>query len=106
MGQAIMGLRFKGLVISIAAGITLDFLSSNFKGASVIRSMPNNPALVGEGMTVIAADKKTSSQDQEAACKIFSAVGKVIQLDEKHLDAVTGLAGSGQTSYRIQMLFV
>ena len=95
MKEALTGLNYKGLAVSIAAGINLAFLVKIFKNARVIRSMPNNPALVGQGMTVIAPDKRATADDIENAYKIFSAVGKVIQLDEKHLDAVTGLAGSG-----------
>jgi pyrroline-5-carboxylate reductase len=95
MAQALAKIRFHGLAISIAAGINLEYLGKILPKARIIRTMPNNPALVGEGMTVITAGKSVNSSDLETALKIFGSVGKVIQLDEKHLDAVTGLAGSG-----------
>ena len=83
------------LVISIAAGITIGFLEKALKGCPVIRVMPNNPCLIGEGMTAVAAGKNAGSSDIRTAREIFDCLGKTITLEEKYFDAVTGLSGSG-----------
>lgn len=83
------------VVISIAAGITLKTLEKFLKNCAVIRAMPNNPALVGEGMTALAKGKRVTGHELLVARKIFESVGEVVELDEKYLDAVTGLSGSG-----------
>lgn len=83
------------LVISIAAGITLKFLEKKFSQAAVIRAMPNNPALIGQGVTALAAGKQAKTKDLELAKKVFRAVGQVVEVDEKLIDIVTGLSGSG-----------
>jgi pyrroline-5-carboxylate reductase len=83
------------LVISIAAGISIGFLEKFLKGCPVIRVMPNNPCLIGQGMTVLAAGKNAGGSDLKAARDIFDCLGKTIVLDEKYFDAVTGLSGSG-----------
>ncbi|GBE33059.1 pyrroline-5-carboxylate reductase [bacterium BMS3Bbin05] len=83
------------LVISIAAGITLAFLRYNLGTDRIVRVMPNAPAFVGEGMTVIASSPGTKKRDIAVTGKIFSQVGDVLVLDEKNIDAVTALSGSG-----------
>lgn len=83
------------LVISIAAGITLAFLEKAFPNKAVIRAMPNNPALAGAGMTALAIGKNVSTVQVGLAKKIFGAVGEVIEVKERLMDAVTGLSGSG-----------
>jgi len=84
------------LVISIAAGIPIDSIVNILgQGARVIRVMPNTPALIGEGASALAASRACSSDDIACARSIFSAVGMCIELDERLLNAVTGLSGSG-----------
>jgi len=84
------------LVISIAAGIPIAFLEAGLgKGVRVIRTMPNTPALAGEGATALARGSHASEKDLEAARRIFDAVGKTAIVPEEQLDAVTGLSGSG-----------
>ncbi|MFA5105026.1 MAG: pyrroline-5-carboxylate reductase [Candidatus Margulisiibacteriota bacterium] len=83
------------LFISIAAGISLAYLESKLNKAPVIRVMPNNPCLVGHGMSVLCKGRYASAGDMEIAEKIFSSLGRTIVMDEKYLDAVTGLSGSG-----------
>lgn len=85
----------KKLVISIAAGISLDYLSGYLKGAKLIRSMPNNPALVGAGITAISPAADAGLHAVQVAEEIFKSIGEVIILEEKYQDAVTGLSGSG-----------
>lgn len=82
-------------VLSIAAGVRLATLSAAAgSGVAVIRSMPNTPALVGEGAAAIAAEH-VSEDDLAWAESILGSVGVVVRVAERQLDAVTGLAGSG-----------
>jgi len=84
------------LYISIAAGITLERLSTGLKTARVIRVMPNAPAMVGQGMAALTGASGVSKADETFALKIFRAVGDAVALkDERLLDAVTALSGSG-----------
>ncbi len=83
------------LLISIAAGLTIETLQKDSGTARVIRVMPNTPALAGEGMSCFAPAEGVGADDIAAAEKILAAVGRVRQVQEKQLDAVTGLSGSG-----------
>ncbi len=85
------------LLISIAAGITLDRITTALgDGARVIRVMPNAPAMVGQGMAALVRAPGTSRADEAFALRIFGAVGDAVALaDETLLDAVTALSGSG-----------
>lgn len=88
------------LVISIAAGVTLEKLEQALtEGGNpqtpVIRAMPNTPSVVDQGMTVLAQGKTTTTEHMELARQIFESVGRCMELDEVHFDAVTGLCGSG-----------
>ncbi|MFY9175714.1 MAG: pyrroline-5-carboxylate reductase [Peptococcia bacterium] len=84
------------LVISIMAGISTATIEKYLSaGSRVVRVMPNTPALVGAGTTVLAAGSKATDQDLAKAQSIFRAVGSVNVLPEKLLNAVTGLSGSG-----------
>jgi pyrroline-5-carboxylate reductase len=84
------------LLISIAAGISTSFILRHLqKTVSLIRAMPNSPCMIGEGMTVLAPLPGTSIDNIQYAMEIFTSVGKVLLLDEKQLNAVTGLSGSG-----------
>src|SRR5215467_3685996 len=84
------------LIISVAAGVTTAALESVLKPAArVIRSMPNAAAMVGQSATAITAGSRAGAADIDVARSIFEAVGRVVVVDEVHLDAVTGLSGSG-----------
>jgi pyrroline-5-carboxylate reductase len=84
------------LVVSICAGIdTAAIEEAVAAGVRVVRAMPNTPALVGAGATAISAGKLASEADLATARALFDAVGITVVLDETHLDAVTGLSGSG-----------
>jgi pyrroline-5-carboxylate reductase len=83
------------LFISIAAGITIKSLEKYLTKAAVIRCMPNNPALIGEGITLIAGGTNAKEKDLKIAEKIFMSVGDAERADEKLMNAVTGLSGSG-----------
>jgi pyrroline-5-carboxylate reductase len=89
-------LRPGTLVISIAAGFATEAIESTVaQGVRVVRAMPNTPALVGAGATAISPGKHASESDLATAKAMFDAVGITVVLDEVHLDAVTGLSGSG-----------
>lgn len=84
------------LIISIAAGISIKFMEERLKkGARIIRTMPNTPALIGEGITALAAGQTVSDEDMATAQRIFDAVGLTVIVKEDLMDAVTGLSGSG-----------
>ncbi|MEO8706837.1 MAG: pyrroline-5-carboxylate reductase [Kofleriaceae bacterium] len=84
------------LVISIAAGVDTETIEAALSdGVRVVRAMPNTPALVGAGATAISAGRQASDLDLATARAVFDAVGMTVVLDEIHLDAVTGLSGSG-----------
>ncbi len=91
MAEALAG----KLVISICAGITLEQLAEWMPGAKLVRAMPNTPALIREGMTVLSPAADVTEDELDIAMTIFSSVGRCRVLHEKHLDAVTGLSGSG-----------
>src|SRR5271165_1169913 len=83
-------------VISIVAGMPSHRLEAVLPdGVAVIRAMPNTPALVGAGMTAISGGASVRSADLDWAEGVLGAVGAVVRLPERHLDAVTALSGSG-----------
>ncbi len=89
-------------VLSIAAGVTIASLegwlasgSAQVRPPSVVRAMPNTPALVGAGAAAISPGSAAGNEDVAWARGILEAVGTVVQLPEASLDAVTGLSGSG-----------
>ncbi len=83
------------LVVSLCAGIHLAQFEAWLPKSRSIRAMPNTPCLIREGMTVLAAGKGVSDADLDATRSIFLAVGRCLVLEEKHMDVVTGLSGSG-----------
>lgn len=84
------------LFISVAASVTTTFIEERLPPpVSVIRVMPNTPALLNEGMSVLCNGRHVSKEQQHLAEAIFEAVGRTAFLDEKLMDAVTGLSGSG-----------
>lgn len=85
-----------GLVISIMAGKTLAFLEAGFAHAAIIRSMPNTPAAIGRGITVAVANARVSPEQRNLADALLRATGAVEWVnDEKLMDAVTAVSGSG-----------
>jgi pyrroline-5-carboxylate reductase len=90
-----LSLHPKKIIFSIAAGITISALENIFKENPVVRIMPNNPALIGEGISAICLGSKAKSEHLGAARQVFGAVGEVVEVKEELMDAVTGLSGSG-----------
>jgi pyrroline-5-carboxylate reductase len=86
----------KHLVISIAAGVSVDTLISFLgTGARLVRVMPNTPCLVSVGASAFALGGAATSADGELVRRLLSTVGIAVELPEPMLDAVTGLSGSG-----------
>lgn len=83
------------LIISIAAGIPISYLQKKLPGVPIIRAMPNNPALIGAGITALARNKRISNNSFKKAEAIFKTVGEVIEVPESWMNAVTALSGSG-----------
>src|SRR5215831_17193882 len=91
------------LFISVAASVPTSFVEEQIAAATggkrdkvpVVRAMPNTPAAVDCGMTAICAGTHANTYHLEVARAMFDAVGRTIVLDEKHMDAVTGLSASG-----------
>src|SRR5438105_1470611 len=86
----------KQLIISVAASVpTSEIERSLGRGVPVVRAMPKRPCVLGCGMTGICKGKFADTSHLETACALFSVVGKTVVVDEKHMDAVTGLSASG-----------
>lgn len=84
------------LVISIAASTTVSFIQQQLGSeVAVIRAMPNTPAMVGAAMTAISAGATVKPEQLETAKGLFEAIGRVVIVDEKHMDAITALSASG-----------
>lgn len=83
------------LVLSLAAGVTTASYEAMLPGSRVVRAMPNTPAIIGEGVTGLAAGSRASTQDLDVARTILGAVGNVRIMDESLLDAVTAVSGTG-----------
>lgn len=85
------------LVISIAAGITIDFISKRIgNGFPIVRAMPNTPASIGQGMTVWTDNGKLSQKQTAIVRKILGALGEELRVEkEDHIDIATAVSGSG-----------
>jgi len=91
----------KPLIMSIAAGPKIDDIDSWLGGGlSVVRVMPNQPALIDQGISALFANQRTSAAGRDMAEKIMSAVGHVVWLDsEAKMDAVTAVSGTGPSYF-------
>jgi pyrroline-5-carboxylate reductase len=88
--------RADTLVVSVAAGYPIDRVSRTLPGVrAIVRSMPNTPSLVRQGVTAVTYDDRLSTRDADTARSLFESIGLVIRVEERWLDAVTGLSGSG-----------
>jgi pyrroline-5-carboxylate reductase len=89
-------LRKDAVIISAAASVTTALIERELgHPARVIRAMPNTPCLIRQGMTALARGKHATDQDVATARRIFDSMGRSVVVDEKHLDAITGLSASG-----------
>jgi pyrroline-5-carboxylate reductase len=86
----------KKMVLSFAASVQTKAIEEAAGcELAVVRAMPNTPAMLAAGITALCAGNFVSSEQMAVAQKIFQTVGKTVVVDEKHMDAVTGLSGSG-----------
>src|SRR5256885_5447567 len=84
------------LVISVAASVPTGFIENILATPTpVVRAMPNTPSQVGAGMTGICRGKHATDAHLDTARRLFDTVGRTVVVDEKHMDAVTGLSASG-----------
>jgi pyrroline-5-carboxylate reductase len=84
------------LLISIAASVPTAYIEQRLTGnIPVIRAMPNTPSMVGAGITAMSKGKFATDGHLESARTLFESVGKTVVVDEKHMDAITGLSASG-----------
>jgi pyrroline-5-carboxylate reductase len=89
-------LKEKVLVISVAASVPTAYIEERLGGnVPVVRAMPNTPSAVGCGMTGICRGAHAGAEHLETARAMFDAVGRTVIVDEKNMDAVTGLSASG-----------
>ncbi len=83
------------IIVSIAAGMSFETIEGYFgKEIKLIRSMPNTPAMVGEGMSALSRNKNVKEDDMAVAEQIFKAFGKVEVVEERLMDVVSGVSGS------------
>lgn len=84
------------VVISMAAGIKLETMAKALpKNKNLIRTMPNTPALVGMGVTGVAASDTAGEDAVEATVELFNSVGVALEIDESQIDALSAVSGSG-----------
>lgn len=84
------------LIISIAAGISSNFLREGLGDRKIVRTMPNTPAIVSKGITGVYCNERVKEKDKKLVEKILSAVGEVIFVEkEDDIDKITALSGSG-----------
>jgi pyrroline-5-carboxylate reductase len=98
LADALTGLKSimeSKLVISIAAGISLSQLYDLTDSPRIVRVMTNTPALIGRGCSVAAHTAEVTAAERELVARIFTAIGSYAVQNERMLDAVTGLSGSG-----------
>ncbi|MBI1949786.1 MAG: pyrroline-5-carboxylate reductase [Acidobacteria bacterium] len=100
MEEVLAGIRGRmtrqQLVMSVAASVDTAFIEKRLgPRVPVVRAMPNTPCLVRQGMTVLARGRFADAQDLEVARRIFEPLGRCLILEERHMDAVTGLSASG-----------
>ena len=87
------------LVLSIAAGISIKTIEEILGSIPVIRIMPNTPALVNAGMSAVCRGTYAKENHSQIALDIFKSVGSAIETDEKYIDIITAISGSGPAFY-------
>jgi pyrroline-5-carboxylate reductase len=96
MAQIKPALTAGKLLLSFAASVTTGAIEQAAGlDLGVVRAMPNTPAMISAGVTALCAGRFVSAEQMSIAQKIFATVGRTVVVDEKHMDAVTGLSGSG-----------
>jgi pyrroline-5-carboxylate reductase len=89
-------IREETLLISVAAGYPIARIAHYVPGTTqIVRSMPNTPSLIREGVTAVAYDDRLSDAHANIVRALFESIGQVVKVEEGALDAVTGLSGGG-----------
>lgn len=88
-------LNKNNLLVSIAAGVSTKTIEEFAKNMPVIRVMPNTPAFVKAGMSAVCKGKFATEEQADLVCKIMGSLGRAIKEDEKNIDAITAISGSG-----------
>ena len=96
IGEIKTALTPKKMVLSFAASVKTQAIEESAGcELAVVRAMPNTPAMLAAGITALCAGRYVSAEQMAVAQMIFQTVGRTVVVDEKHMDAVTGLSGSG-----------
>jgi len=93
--RAAKALKRGSLVLSIAAGVKIEAIAEVLGETPIIRAMPNTPCAIGRGMIVLSRGPHASDAQVALGLKLFAPLGRVVELEEKHMDTVTGLSASG-----------
>jgi pyrroline-5-carboxylate reductase len=94
--KGLKSIRSDALVLSIVAGASMKKIGTGLKHKAVVRSMPNTPGQIGEGITVWACSKEVTEEQQDMARKLLGAMGEEVFVeDESYLDMATALSGTG-----------
>ena len=102
--QVSPALNKRHVLISIAAGKTLPYLQKLAgRHVRLVRVMPNLPVMVGEGMSVFCLGRQARPADRKLATRLLGCCGRVVELGERHFDAVTALSGSGPAFFTYLM---
>ena len=91
------------IIVSVVAGLSIARIEEHFTSQTVFRVMPNVAISVGEGMTAFAVGREVKPDDIKIIYKLWSSLGRCVEVDEKLMDAVTGLSGSG-SAYAFLMI--
>jgi pyrroline-5-carboxylate reductase len=85
-----------GMLLSIVAGCTIDNLREKFKTNMICRTMPNTPAMISEGITVVYHTPETPAELRRKGERLLNTIGEAVEVhDEKYLDMATAISGSG-----------
>lgn len=89
-------LHQNALIVSVAAGVTTETIEKHVPtGVSVVRAMPNTPALIGKGVTGISVGSRVTKEQLALVVELFNAVGKTLVIPESQIDALSTISGSG-----------
>lgn len=83
------------VIISIVAGVSIEKMTAIVGDKKIVRVMPNTPAQIKKGVSGVSFNKNVSVEEKKPVLDILNATGKVIEVEEKYLDVVTGVSGSG-----------
>ena len=96
LDEIAQAVRAATVIVSVAAGFPIARIARGLSGPrTIIRSMPNTPSLVREAITAVSYEEGLAERDATAVCALFASIGQVVRVDERWMDAVTGLSGSG-----------